>query len=74
MDDLNPEFRNTPHTDLISLVKDRPGHDYRYAMNSVKIKNELGWVPVVTFDDGLRKTIRWYLENTSWWKEILHRN
>ena len=56
---------------MISFVADRPGHDYRYAIDASKIKNELGWVPHETFDSGLRKTIIWYLDNKEWWQDIL---
>jgi dTDP-glucose 4,6-dehydratase len=51
-------------------VTDRPGHDLRYAIDFSKIKNELGWEPKETFESGLRKTVRWYLENTSWVKSV----
>ena len=56
---------------LIEFVKDRPGHDLRYAMNPGKIEKELGWKPSVTFDEGLDKTINWYLSNKSWWEHII---
>jgi dTDP-glucose 4,6-dehydratase len=56
---------------LINFVADRPGHDYRYAIDASKIKNELGWIPDETFDSGLRKTIIWYLDNREWWHKIL---
>ena len=49
--------------DLIEFVEDRPGHDFRYSMNSTKIKNELNWKTKLSFDDGLERTIQWYLEN-----------
>jgi dTDP-glucose 4,6-dehydratase len=55
-----------PHNKLITFVKDRPGHDRRYAMNISKIEAELGWQPKETFETGIRKTIRWYIENESW--------
>lgn len=55
---------------LISYVKDRPGHDLRYAIDATKIKNELGWEPSVTFEQGLAKTIDWYLENTEWLEHV----
>ena len=55
---------------LINFVTDRPGHDLRYAIDFSKIKNELGWEPKETFESGLRKTVRWYLENTSWVKSV----
>jgi len=56
---------------LITFVKDRPGHDFRYAMDYTKIKNSLGWSPEVSFEEGIRKTIDWYLENHRWWESIL---
>lgn len=61
----------THYTDLITYVKDRPGHDARYAIDAKKIKNELGWVPRETFESGMRKTVQWYLSNESWWKRVL---
>ena len=54
---------------MISFVKDRPGHDFRYAINTTKIKKDLNWEPKETFDSGLIKTIKWYLENENWWKK-----
>ena len=54
----------------IEYVKDRPGHDKRYAIDFSKIKNELGWEPQVSFEDGLQKTVEWYKNNESWWKNI----
>jgi dTDP-glucose 4,6-dehydratase len=56
---------------LISYVKDRPGHDLRYAIDPSKITSELGWVPQTGFEDGIRRTIRWYLEHRPWWERIL---
>jgi dTDP-glucose 4,6-dehydratase len=56
---------------LITHVVDRPGHDHRYALDTSKIKNELGWVPEETFESGIRKTVEWYLGNTKWCKEVL---
>lgn len=61
---------NKPES-LISYVTDRAGHDRRYAIDPTKIKNELGWEPTTTFDDGIKLTIRWYLDNEKWWKDIL---
>ena len=55
---------------LITYVKDRPGHDLRYAIDSSKINKELGWKPNVTFEQGLERTIDWYLANTSWLKNV----
>ena len=56
---------------LISYVADRKGHDMRYAIDPTKIHNELGWLPETKFEDGIQKTIRWYLDNKSWWQEIV---
>ena len=56
--------------DMIEYIADRAGHDLRYAMNFSKAKNELGWEPVVSFDQGLGKTIDWYKNNQIWWKNI----
>lgn len=59
------------YTDLISYVKDRPGHDRRYAIDASKIERELGWKPQESFESGLRKTVQWYLDNPNWWQAIL---
>ena len=56
---------------LIKFVKDRPGHDRRYAIDATKIKNELGWEPSVTFEEGILKTVDWYLENLEWVTSVL---
>ena len=56
---------------LVTFVKDRPGHDLRYAIDATKIEQELGWVPEETFESGMRKTVQWYLENEDWWRAIL---
>ena len=64
VDELNP--RGAPHAKLISFVKDRPGHDRRYAINSSKITAELGWRPAKQFEEGLRQTVRWYAEHLEW--------
>lgn len=61
----------TGYEKLITFVADRPGHDTRYAIDASKIERELGWKPQETFDSGLRKTVRWYLDNTSWWQRVL---
>lgn len=58
------------YTDLITFVADRPGHDVRYAIDAGKIEHELGWAPVETFETGLEKTVRWYLDNEAWWKRV----
>jgi dTDP-glucose 4,6-dehydratase len=59
---------------LITFVKDRPGHDRRYAIDATKIKNELGWTPAHKFEDGIRETIRWYLDNQAWVKAVLKKS
>ena len=59
------------YRDLITFVKDRPGHDARYAIDASKIERELGWVPEESFETGLRKTVQWYLENKQWWERVL---
>jgi dTDP-glucose 4,6-dehydratase len=59
------------YKDLIKFVKDRPGHDKRYAVDATKIMNELEWIPNESFETGLRKTIIWYLKNPKWWKDVL---
>ena len=56
--------------DLVTFVQDRPGHDQRYAIDCAKIQRELGWRPKETFESGLRKTVRWYLDNRAWWEAI----
>jgi dTDP-glucose 4,6-dehydratase len=71
--DLMDEFRprpDGPHRELISFVADRPGHDLRYAIDASKIERELGWRPAERFETGLRKTVRWYLDNPDWWQAI----
>ncbi len=57
--------------DLIEYVEDRPGHDFRYSMDSSKIRKELGWKNIVDFDEGLEKTVNWYISNKEWWKNIV---
>lgn len=56
---------------LITHVEDRKGHDIRYAIDATKIRNELGWLPKTKFEDGIKKTINWYLENRAWWERII---
>ncbi len=68
LDELRPT--PAPHKSLITFVKDRPGHDHRYAMNITKISNELGWRPRETFASGLRKTVQWYLDNLQWVEHV----
>lgn len=57
-------------TNLITYVDDRPGHDLRYAIDANKIYNELDWKPQETFESGIRKTVKWYLENKKWWQRV----
>src|SRR5690606_20122019 len=59
------------YEDLITFVKDRPGHDQRYAIDAGKIQRELGWVPEESFETGIRKTVQWYLDNPQWWQRVL---
>ena len=56
--------------EMIEYVKDRPGHDRRYAIDFSKIKRELGWEPRINFDEGMKKTVEWYKNNESWWRKI----
>jgi dTDP-glucose 4,6-dehydratase len=71
MDELAPDLPVRPAEKLITFVKDRPGHDRRYAINAHKLKTELGWSPSMTITEGLRLTVQWYLENRDWWKPLL---
>ena len=71
MDELAMDIPVKPSSQLITFVQDRLGHDHRYAIDASKIKNELGWVPQVTVEEGLRKTVQWYLENQDWWQPLL---
>jgi len=66
LDELRPAANGKPHESLISFVSDRPGHDRRYAIDASKSRAELGWKPVETFESGIRKTVRWYLDNPDW--------
>ncbi len=68
LDELRPGDR--PKSELITFVKDRPGHDMRYAINADKIMSELEWKPEYTFETGIRQTIGWYLDNSEWWSRI----
>jgi dTDP-glucose 4,6-dehydratase len=69
MDEFVPDSVG-PRERLIAFIADRPGHDFRYAVDSRKIRRELGWLPQETLDSGLRKTVAWYLTNRDWWKPI----
>ena len=69
LDEMNPDA--APHARLIAFVTDRPGHDARYAIDAGKIDRDLGWTPRETFESGLRKTVRWYLDNEAWTARVL---
>ena len=69
VDELKPELGGNSRG-LITYVKDRPGHDRRYAIDARKISTELGWKPAETFATGLRKTVRWYLDHQAWVNEV----
>ena len=60
-----------PYENLISLVADRPGHDFRYSIDAARLKTELSWRPSFDFDEGLTKTIQWYIDNQNWWQPML---
>jgi dTDP-glucose 4,6-dehydratase len=70
LDELRPNDPALPHNKLVSFVKDRPGHDRRYAMDTGKIERELNWHPLETFESGIRKTVRWYLEHEDWVRDV----
>ncbi len=71
LDEMKPGAK--PYGDLITFVTDRPGHDMRYAIDPARIRTELGWRPSVTLPEGLRKTVRWYLDNEDWWRALQNR-
>ncbi|MEQ8165635.1 MAG: GDP-mannose 4,6-dehydratase, partial [Alphaproteobacteria bacterium] len=71
LDRLRPGTR--PYASLIEFVADRPGHDLRYAIDPARIRDELGWRPSVTLEEGLERTVRWYLDNEAWWRALLDR-
>ncbi|MCO8074276.1 dTDP-glucose 4,6-dehydratase [Acinetobacter lwoffii] len=66
LDELKPQANGQAYESLITFVKDRPGHDLRYAIDATKIQNELGWTPTETFETGIRKTVEWYFNNQEW--------
>jgi dTDP-glucose 4,6-dehydratase len=71
LDELHPDSPVTPHERLISFVRDRPGHDRRYAIDARKVMDELGWRPAESFATGIRKTVIWYLENQHWVEKVV---
>lgn len=70
LDELQPRPSGQVYESLITYVKDRPGHDLRYAINATKMQRELNWLPVETFETGIRKTVEWYLENLEWCRRV----
>lgn len=70
LDELKPESTGQKYETLITFVKDRPGHDLRYAIDAAKIEKELGWTPQETFETGIRKTVAWYLNNLDWCRRV----
>jgi dTDP-glucose 4,6-dehydratase len=70
LDELVPDERIGARESLIRYVPDRPGHDFRYAIDSSKLEQELGWRPRETFESALRETVRWYLDNRNWWERV----
>jgi dTDP-glucose 4,6-dehydratase len=71
MDQFTPRTNGASHRELINFVPDRPGHDFRYAIDFAKLNAELGWSPEHSFDQGLLSTVKWYLENRAWWEPLL---
>ncbi len=74
LDEIKPRASGESYKKLIMFVSDRPGHDFRYAIDSTKIKNEVGWFPKESFKTGIRKTIQWYIDNEKWWRRIKKNN
>ena len=70
LDELQPQENGQPYESLITFVKDRPGHDLRYAIDASKIGTDLNWTPTETFDSGIRKTVEWYLDNMEWCSRV----
>ena len=71
LDTLKPRENRESYSKLIKFVDDRPGHDYRYAVDFNKITSSLGWSPQINFEAGIKETIKWYIENSSWWESII---
>jgi dTDP-glucose 4,6-dehydratase len=67
---LRPDLAHRPCASLIAYVPDRPGHDRRYAIDAGKIRSELGWSPTQSFEDGIERTVRWYLDNQQWVQRV----
>ena len=71
LDEERPRSNGQSYAELIAFVPDRPGHDHRYAIDATKLETELAWRPTETFASGLRRTVRWYLDNEPWWRRVL---
>jgi dTDP-glucose 4,6-dehydratase len=71
MDGLRQRPNGASHRELITFVPDRPGHDFRYAIDFTKLSAELGWSPKHSFETGLLATVQWYLDNRAWWEPLL---
>jgi dTDP-glucose 4,6-dehydratase len=71
MDHLAPRKGGQSYRGLVTFVPDRPGHDFRYAIDCAKMKTELGWAPKNSFESGLALTVQWYLSNRAWWEPLL---
>jgi dTDP-glucose 4,6-dehydratase len=74
LDELAPAPNGRPYAERIEFVPDRPGHDLRYAIDSTDTQRRLDWFPATTFEEGLRRTVEWYIANESWWRPILERS
>lgn len=70
LDEIHPQASEKSYRDQISFVEDRPGHDFRYAIDHSKIRSELGWEPLESFKTGLKKTVEWYVNNRPWWEKL----
>lgn len=71
LDQLSPKADGRSYRNQITFVSDRPGHDFRYAIDATKLENELGWKPRHSFEDGIKATVQWYLDNRTWWEDIM---
>ena len=74
LDEIKPRVDGKSYQEQITFVKDRPGHDRRYAIDASKIERELGWRPSETFETGIRKTVQWYLDNSTWVNDVVSGN
>ena len=70
LDEVRPKADGTTYLDQIRFVDDRPGHDRRYAINATKIRKELDWQPMIKIEEGLKQTVRWYLDSQDWWQPL----